>query len=352
MYIRKKQGKEERKYNVLGHIVQLYVSTASPVSSKVVAQRMGGNISSATIRNIMADLEEEGYIEQPHTSAGRIPTNSGYRGYVNMVKDHLDFQNKESKKLAHEYTEKVRTIKEIIEKTSYLISRELHNASVVMWPSIMDSYLKQIELVKIKSETVLAIVVTMANAVNNYIIRLDADQEKNVLQRTANYINENFEYDDLTTIADKIRMELEEEAQDSDETAIKKQAFGIISSIMEEDIENEIYWEGLSYFMEELEARDIEFARDILRMFSERRSLIRLMSKELPHREVKVYIGEESNCDMMKNCSMITSGYTLRGKTVGRIGVIGPTRMDYRHALWMMNCLSDVISDKLNEINE
>ncbi len=345
-------AKEGRKFSVLEHVIREFVSTAMPVSSKVVAHRMGGSISSATVRNIMAEMEDEGYIAQPHTSAGRVPTNSGYRHYVDTVKHRIRFERKEAERLAKEYTQRIGTIKEVIEKTSFLLSRELHNAGIVMWPNIEDFHLKHIELVKVKAETILAVLVTMTNAVENHIIRLDRELGKSELERVSNYINTNYErsfvsriYEDLSDMLRDRRENEGEEIIDIAGTALK-----VIDSIIYKNIENEIYWEGLDYFMDEPEFSDINLTRAILGFLSERKGLVRFMRRELPYRGLKVYIGEENTCETLRDCSIITSGYELHGRTVGRIGVIGPARMNYDNALRTVSCLSDIISAKLEEI--
>ncbi len=346
--------KEERKCRVLAHVVRAYVHDAMPVSSRVVARMMDGNISSATARNIMAELEDEGYIEQPHTSAGRIPTNSGYRQYVDMVKDRIRLERRQAERLAAEYTRRIRTIKEVIEKTSYLISRELRNAGIVMWPSIEDFYLKRIELVKVGAEAVLAVLVTMTNAVKNYIIRLDRELEKAELERITNYINTNYERAAFSRISGDIRRALRDASGGGDGPEVieaARSALAVVDSIIEENIGNEICWEGLNYFLDEPEFRDMDLTRKLLRMLSEKEDLAGLMRKELPFRGLNVYIGRENSCEMLTECSLITCGYTLRGRAVGRVGVIGPTRMDYDRALRTVSCLSDLISSKLEEIN-
>ncbi len=350
---RNSSKKEDRKYRVLGHVVHAYVSTAMPVSSKIVAEKMDGNVSSATVRNIMAELEDEGYIEQPHTSAGRIPTHFGYRRYVDIIKDHICLEKKEARRLAAEYDKRIRTIREVIEKTSFLISHELHNAGIVMWPSIEDFYLKHMELIKVRAETVLAVLVTMTNAVQNYIVRLDNDLGKPELERITNYVNTNYECLAFSRISDELKRTLRKarEREGQEVVDIARSALSVIDAITEKNIENEIYWQGLDYFMDEPEFRDINFTRRLLQMFSEGKDLIRLMKGELPYRGLKVYIGEENDCEMLRGCSVITSGYALHDRTVGRIGVIGPTRMDYDHALRTVGCLSDLISSKLTEIN-
>ncbi|MDP8258628.1 MAG: heat-inducible transcriptional repressor HrcA [Candidatus Aadella gelida] len=346
--------KEERKLDVLGHIVYSYVHTAVPVSSKTVSRDMESSISSATVRNIMSELEEEGYIEQPHTSAGRIPTSIGYRSYAEVAKVRIKLERAEAERLISEYDKHIRTMKEVIEKTSFLISRQLQNAGIVMWPSIDNLYLKHIELIKIKAETVLAILVTMTNAVKNYIINLEEDIEKADLEKITNYINDSYEPDNLSNIAEKLR----ERTSGSPETAndgrvkdFKRTAVSIIDAIFSENIENEICCDGLNHFIEESKFRDLDATQKFLQVFSERKDITRIMTGELPYSGIKIYIGEDNMPEALKDCSVITSGYNLNGRTVGRLGVIGPMRMDYDRALGTIRSLSDIISKKLEEIN-
>lgn len=346
--------KEDRKNLILAHIVHLYVSTATPVSSKIVAAKMGGKISSATIRNVMAELEEEGYIEQPHTSAGRIPTHFGYRHYVDIVEDNVRFEKRQAERLAGEYTRRIRTIKEVIERTSYLISRELHNAGIVMWPSIDDLYLKHLELIKLRSETVLAVLVTMTNAVKNHVINLDKEIKSSELERISNYINSNYEHKPFSDISSDIKRVIGSKIQEGNRevTGTAETALKIIDRIFEENIGNDLYWEGLDNFMDEPEFHDIKVTRRILQIFSEKDDLLKLLRRDVSHSGVKVYIGEEAGCDALNEFSLITCGYTLHGRNAGRLGVIGPTRMDYDHSIVTVRCLADILSSKLEEIEK
>ncbi|MDP8299979.1 MAG: heat-inducible transcriptional repressor HrcA [Candidatus Tantalella remota] len=346
--------KEQRKYRVLEHIVHEYISSAVPVSSRVVSVKMGGRVSSATVRNIMAELEEKGYIEQPHTSAGRVPTQLGYRHYVNMINDHLRFEQKEARRLASEYARRINTIKEVLSKTSFLISRELHNAGMVLLPSTADFYLKHIELVKVRAETVMAVLVTMTNDVRNYLIKLDHEMQRSGLEKVVNYINNRYEGTGVSAICDDLRRTLNDEDVGEGEDILEaaRTSLKVIDTVIDENIENELYWEGLNYVMDEMRSEDMDAARRILSIFSDKKDITRLMREELPYRGMKIYIGKENSSTMLRDCSVVTCGYTLHGRTVGRIGVIGPTRMDYNNAISTLNCLSGLIGVKLEEIND
>ena len=166
-------------------------------------------------------------------------------------------------------------------------------------------------------------------------------------------MNSNYERTSISAISDKLKQDIKDGSEGKDKEVIDaaKTALEVVDAIIEEDIENEVYWDGLNYFMDEPEFQDINITRNVLRIFSDRRGLIRMMRSELPYEGVKVYIGGENSLKMLKDCTVITCGYSLRGRTVGRMGVIGPTRMDYDHALRTVRCLSDLISEKLKLIN-
>ncbi|MFH1836743.1 MAG: heat-inducible transcriptional repressor HrcA [Candidatus Omnitrophota bacterium] len=349
------KNKEDRKKNVLEHIVCSYVHTSTPVSSKTVSQDIEGRVSSATVRNIMAELERDGYIEQPHTSAGRVPTSRGYRKYVEEIKIHIQFEKNEAQRLAAEYDRHINTLKEVIEKTSFLISRQLQNAGVVMWPSINDLYLKHIELIKIKAETVLAILVTMTNAVKNYIVELEKDLEKTDLEKIANYINANYEHTNLSDISYRLSIVKDGEFVEENEEeirGIKRSAMGIIDAIFKSNVENEMCCDGLDHVINEPTFHDQNIAKNLMKMLSAPKDIARIMRGELPDNGLRVYIGDESGTEALKECSIITCGYDLYGKTAGRLGVIGPMRMDYRRALGTITSLAEIISAKLEEIDK
>ncbi|MDD5488157.1 MAG: heat-inducible transcriptional repressor HrcA [Candidatus Omnitrophica bacterium] len=344
-----RSSKELRKIVVLDHIVREFIETAVPVSSRLVSERMGGSVSSATVRNIMSELEEEGYIEQPHTSAGRVPTPRGYRSFVDGIKGSIRMEQKEARRLAAEYDIRIRSINDIIHKTSYLISHELNGAGVVMWPTIEAEYLKHMQLVKVRAETVMAVLVTMSNDVKNYMIKLDRDIEKAELVKIAEYINNRYEAASMQSIyADLNRLIMAGPGPELLDHA--KASLGVIDNIIEQNIQNEIYWEGLDHLVFGHGEEGINMVRRLLHAFSEKREITRLMMGELPYGGVRIYIGQETSCRDLEDCSFITAGYSLNGSTIGRIGVIGSTRMDYSRAISTVNFLAEQISSKIKEL--
>jgi heat-inducible transcriptional repressor len=348
-------ARDQRKDVVLSHVVEAYVSSASPVSSKMVAQRMGDSISSATIRNVMSELEHQGLIEQPHTSAGRIPTNAGYRRYVAKKMEKVSYRKRESEKLALEYGRRIETIKEVIEKTAHLISRELRNTGIMMWPGVNNLYLKHLELVSVRSEMILAVLVTMTNAVKNHLIKLEREISSDELGKVSRYINENHAEHSVSEISERIKNDMQSGQAGMKRGAriIAVTALEVLDGIISENVDNELYWEGIDHFIEEPEFSDIGVIRRVFQIFStdRKRDLATVFTRDLSSGDVKVYIGEECGVEMLKDCSIVTCGYFFKGKTAGRMGVVGPTRMDYDRALRTVNCLSGLISAKLEELD-
>lgn len=345
--------KEQREMLVLGFIIREYVSSAVPVSSKTIAQVMGGGVSSATVRNVMAELEEKGYIAQPHTSAGRVPTDLGYRKYVDIVKTRMKMERREAERLSNEYNQRISTVKDVIERATFIISHELHNAGLAMWPNMENFYLKRLELVKVRAQTIMAVLITVNNAVKNYIIEIDRDLNEAELARVSNFVNANYEHKVVSEIyGDLSRILSGGEEERKQIVDVAEVALRVVDTMIRENLESEIYFEGLNYFADEPEFKDLEFARRMIGMFSERKEyLVNLLHSELPERGLRVYIGAGNDREMLKSCSLITCGYSLQGRTIGRIGVIGPTRMDYYSALSTVSCLADLISEKLEEIS-
>jgi heat-inducible transcriptional repressor len=208
------------------------------------------------------------------------------------------------------------------------------------------------ELVKLKAGTVMAVLVTMTNAVKNYIVDLDVDLKRSDLQVLSNYINEQYAETELSDIYRKLGSMMEAVLREGRASGIglAKAALNIIDTIISDNIESEIYWEGIRFFMQETDNEDLETARSIMRIFSQRKDLMDLLSRELPERNIRIYIGRESKFKIMEDCSVITSGYSMKGVTVGRFGLIGPTRLDYSRAIGIISLMSDLISRKLEEI--
>jgi len=219
-----------------------------------------------------------------------------------------------------------------------------------MVPTIENLYLKRLELIKVRAENIMAVLVTVPNVVKNYIITLDKEIEKNELDKVANFINDRCEHKAMSAISRHIE-EMIDNGGSADVIRTAKVSLEVIRKIIDQNIENEIFFRGLDFFGQEPEFGHPEIVKRILRIISDKKEIARLMREELPQREMKVYIGKENLSVELTDFSLITSGYELKGNAIGRIGVIGPTRMDYDNAITVIDCLSELISTKLDELN-
>lgn len=317
----------ERKMKIMQAVVRNYLETGEPVGSRTISKYTDLNLSSATIRNEMADLEEMGYIIQPHTSAGRIPTDRGYRLYVDTM---MEAKTREVEELKENLLEKEERLDQLLKQTAKLLATNTNYATMVSAPSIHRNKLKLIQLSKVNKNQLLVVVVVEGNVIKNSI--LDVVEELN--EETVLKLNIL-----LNTHLNGLSIE---EINLAMITAIKQQA-GIHSDIVAEVIdavaaaiheeENlEIYTSGATNIFKYPELVQNDKASELIGTFEEKHKLNELVVRTLADEEstgIQVYIGEESPVDSMKDCSIVTATYDLGEGMKGTIGIIGPKRMDY-----------------------
>ena len=318
---------DERKWIILKAIIKTYLETGEPVGSRTISKIPDLNLSSATIRNEMSDLEEMGYILQPHTSAGRIPSDAGYRLYVDRMMTEKDQEVTEMKEMMIQRQDKMELLmKEVVR----YLAVNTNYATMITGPQYHHTKLKFIQLSIVDEEQILAVIVTETNVVKNKIIRIEhhLDQETvlkmNVLLNTSlNGLT--IEQINLATIT-----ALKEEAGIHSEVVGK--VLDLVAETISEEEDLEIYTSGATNFFRYPELSDSEKASELISTFEEKHPLAELMSVGEPDEEntgIQVYIGQETPIPTMKDCSVVTASYDLGGGMYGRIGIVGPKRMDY-----------------------
>ena len=323
---------DERKTKILKAIIQTYLETGEPVGSRTISKYTDLNLSSATIRNEMSDLEELGYIVQPHTSAGRIPSDKGYRFYVDNLMEEKEREVSEMKDFVIERTAKM---EQVLKKVVKLLANNTNYATMITAPQYQQGKLKFIQLSQVDEEQLLAVIVLEGNIVKNKIIRTDLnglDNEQllklNLLLNTSlnglalNQIN-------LATIA-----KLKEQAGIHSEI-ISKVLDAIVESVSEDE-DLEIYTSGATNIFKYPELADSSRAQELISAFEEKQQLVSLVNDTLSDEEntgIQVYIGSESPVQTMKDCSVVTATYELGEGMKGTIGIIGPKRMDYENVV-------------------
>jgi heat-inducible transcriptional repressor len=336
----------DRKRLILQAIIEDYVNTAEPVGSRTISKKYLTNTSPATIRNEMADLEEMGYIEQPHTSAGRIPSDKGYRLYVDQMMEQQAINKSQNDMIKKQFTDTLGEIDRLIKHASKLLSQMTQYTSIITTPQVNKTYLKHIQLIKIDSGTVLAIIITDAGIVKNSVLRLLGDIPNDVLERISKMLNESLCGMCLEDITGIVLQDMHQGYSGYRE---------IVEQILPELIQTliysdtvEIYHDGAANILNLPEFNDIKKARSFLNTLEEKDLLFNVLKDS--QENINVSIGSENKYEQLQNCSLITATYKLNGKTIGSIGVIGPTRMEYSKVISVVDCMTNNLSDILTKI--
>ncbi len=321
-------GLNKRKESILQAVTTEYVTMAQPVGSRSIARRYNTGLSPATIRNEMADLEEMGYLIQPHTSAGRIPSQKGYRYYVDslMEKAGLEEEEKEQIKNAFDYN-KYGEIDEIIKHTSRLLSSLTNYTSLVLGPQLKKSAFKKLQIMPTDSQRGLLILVTDTGFVKNKVIKLPQTLSMNDLSRIVSYLNKRLEgltIDKITSsLINEMRRDLYHYVKFLEET------FTLLEESLVED-ERRVFLGGTTNILNQPEFGDINKVKALLTLFEQQSLLSTLLSRPVAGVEgVVIKIGKENVLEEVQECSLVMTAYCLGNDVVGTIGVLGPTRMEY-----------------------
>lgn len=332
----------ERKQKILEAIIRNYMETGEPVGSRTVSKYTDLNLSSATIRNEMSDLEEMGYILQPHTSAGRIPSDKAYRLYVDTILQRKDEEMSEMKELMVEKADKIDLL---LQQVAKLLAQNTNYTSMVTKPKYQHKRIKFIQLNQMSERQLLVIVVLDNNHVSNKFINLMTDADENVIAQMNFLMNTALTGLDFTEINMAIMQQIKEKAGEYGELA--SSILDCISEVMTEEDDSEIYTSGATNILKYPELSDKEKMTGLLSTFEEKQMLSAWANDEPPEDDkehgIQVYIGEESPVESMKDCSVVTATYRIKEGVYGKIGIVGPKRMDYEKVVGTLeNCMQQL----------
>ena len=325
------QELDERKRKILNAIIRNYLDTGEPVGSRTISKYSDLNLSSATIRNEMSDLEELGYILQPHTSAGRIPSDKGYRFYVDNLILEKDREVTEMKEFMIEHTERVEQVLKQMAKT---LATNTNYTAMITAPSYQRNKVKFIQLSQVDEEQLLAVIVTEGNIEKNKMISTREALDNETLLKLNILLNSSLnglsaDQINLATIA-----RLKEQA--GIHSNIVGDVLDALAGAFQEEEELEVYTSGTTNILKYPELSDSQKASELLNAFEEKKQLITLVNETLSSGEqtgIQVYIGDESPIQNMKDCSVVTATYQIGEGMQGTIGIIGPKRMDYENVM-------------------
>ncbi len=335
----------ERKRRILQAIIDDYITTADPVGSRTIAKKHDFGLSSATIRNEMADLEEMGYLEQPHTSAGRIPSDRGYRLYVDHLMDRYKLTVTDIKAIRHALELKMQELDRLIQQYSKVISKLTHYTTVVLPPQMKQSSIKQLQLVPVDSHHILLIIVTNTGIVKNKAIRISQKLSADFLISLSSLLNDKLQGLTIQEINLPKIQEIRNEMHSNEE--ILMPILGFISDAISDIDSRDIFLGGTTNILDFPEYNDIEKARELLRFLEKKKGLYKLLSDAQMDNHINILIGEENEFLEMKDCSIIMSKYSIGERIVGTIGIIGPTRMEYSKVVSSLEYLTRHINQAL-----
>jgi len=340
---------DDRKKMILHAIIDDYISTAEPIGSRSVSKRHELGLSSATIRNEMSDLEEMGYLIQPHTSAGRIPSDKGYRFYVDQLMKACELTVEEINIMKSEMETKINELSQLLRQASVTMSRFTKYTSMASTPESKSSILKAVQVVPIEKGSALVVVVTNAGIVKNTLIKIPETVSPEFLIRVSNIINEKLSGLTLEKINIVVIREIEI-LIGSPQEVLMPILNGVTECINQIDA-SEVYLEGTTNILNHPEFRDVGKAREFLNMIDTKNVLSMLLKNINKCGDgVNIQIGSENVIEEMRDCSVITATYSLGGVVVGTIGIIGPTRMEYARVLAALNYVRKKINEELARI--
>ncbi len=338
---------------ILRAVVENYIDTTEPVGSRRLTKRYDFGLSPATIRNIMADLEYLGFLTQPHTSAGRMPTEKGYRHYVDCC---IDDGHQLDEKFILETQEKLEIIEKDVSSLLENVTRELskcsHQMGIAVAPRFSRSRLSRVELIQVKGTRVLAVVITEEGVVRNLLLDFEEPCSQKHLNKISEYINKELAGFSLREARERVIRKVYEEKAVYDSLVARAMRIGRV--IMERQIEEDIYIGGYSEVLEQPNFVDLDSIKEMFRAIEDKRLMIQVFNMiEEMESGVTVLIGTENPLDEMHDCSMVVSPYLKKGRVIGTIGVIGPIRMHYPQVISMVDetakFLTKVFSDTEGE---
>ncbi|MDO1527321.1 heat-inducible transcriptional repressor HrcA [Fulvimonas sp. R45] len=338
---------DARARRLLRTLIAQYLVDGEPVGSRTLSRSSGLDVSPATIRNIMSDLEDAGLVASPHTSAGRVPTPRGLRLFVDSLIELQPLPREEMARLRRELPPRPATTRDLLGNVSTLLSAMTRFAGVVTVPRQADFPLRHIDFVPLPEARVLVILVYADNQVQNRIVQLDRPLQGRELEQAANYINTHFIGLRIDDIRAHLRSELREAGSELNRLLASAMELAAASFAPETE-DDDVLVSGQTNLMACAELADLDRLRELFEAFQKKNELLQLMEVCARAPGVRLFIGEESGFSALDGCSVVTASYGAQGRVLGAVGVIGPTRMAYERVIPVVQATAGLLSDALN----
>ncbi|QGU32863.1 heat-inducible transcriptional repressor HrcA [Thermochromatium tepidum] len=337
----------ERAQHFLKALVERYIREGQPVGSRTLAKDTKLDLSPATVRNVMADLEDLGLITSPHTSAGRVPTVAGYRLFIDTLLTVRPPSEDDIASLRAQF-EALQDPKSLVETASNLLSDITHLAGVVMMPRHERQAFRQIELLPLSDTRVLAILVTSEGEVHNRIINTERRFTPSQLEQAANYLNQMFTGQDIKDVRKRLLEDLQNTHAHMDQMMMHALAMAqnLVASAEDHD---DCYIAGQTNLMEFGELASVDRLKALFDAFTQKREILHILDRCIAAEGVQIFIGEESGYALLGDCSLVTTPYRVDDRVVGVLGVIGPTRMDYQRVIPIVDVTARLLAAALRQ---
>ncbi|MDA3902383.1 MAG: heat-inducible transcriptional repressor HrcA [Desulfuromusa sp.] len=336
----------ERSQNILEAIVEDYIASAEPVGSRAISRKHNLNLSPASVRNVMADLEEMGLLCSPHTSSGRIPTRQGFQYYIDTLLEVRNLNRNEKQNLRNSYRFKNMRMEDIMQEVGRVLSGLSQYTGLVMAPKFISTVFRQIEFIRLSQRRLLVIYVSESGLVQNKVIEADPTLTAQDLEQVSNYLNSELNGLSIQEVRIKLKRELQEDRIRYDQ--LKKHALKLSSAALQDEVEDLLYVSGASLMLGQPEFSTPEQMRRLIKTFESKKILIELLDRGQSAQGVQIFIGSESSHIDLEGCSLITSNFSNQKGAIGTLGVIGPVRMNYSQVVPIVDFTAQLISRVLD----
>ena len=336
---------DERKFLILQAIIDDYITTAMPVGSRTISRKSGVGFSPATIRNEMSDLEELGYLDQPHTSAGRVPSVKAYRLYVDHLMKEARLTNDEREQMHEHLNQRSAQVESVIRSAANVLSDATHYTSVIVAPKLGTLRIKHVQLVPVAEKTALMIIVTNAGIVKDAVIRIPEGLDADHLYAISRMLTQKLADKPL----DAVRQSFSEMLRDAEiNRKLLGETLNVLEHKLEEDDSTDVIIGGGSNLLSYPEYSDVEKARNFLSVLESKDTLRRVVGRD-GGMEVTIRIGPENGVPELSDCSIVTARYRVGDNSSGTLGIIGPTRMNYNRVISVLDFMGRAVSEVLSE---
>jgi heat-inducible transcriptional repressor len=335
----------DRMRRILEILVDDYILTGEPVGSRTIAGKSDLNLSPATVRNILSDLNATGLLHQPYTSAGRVPTEKGLRYYVDFILDVHELNENEQQEIRSKYLGSPAEVMDLFRDTSRILSSSTHYLGVVWAPRMSLVVLQHIEFLKLKRHLVLAVLVTTTGQVHNRIIEVEEDLGQAELDHLSHYMNGLLRGLTLHQVREILldKMRVEKDTYDH----LLEQALKLGEKAFSSLEETDVFIDGRPNILSQPEFSNLSRMSDLFRAFEKKATMVKLLDKCIEPKGVQISIGSESQVQEMERCSLVTSTYSYRGEVLGALGVIGPRRMNYSKVIPLVDYTAKLLTEFL-----